>query len=322
MMLARAAGDFYWTGRYFERAEHTARLLDYHLAHLVDTPADVLARGWQLLYAALAQPPPISPTETGDAEAFLVPDAFALAAHLIEDTENPDAIIQSWTKARDNAKQLRPWLPVRVWTCLNDGFLWLRDCDFTEYWAQGPNRLPAGVVDRLRHLSGVIEARMSRDNAWRFLELGRFVERLQLQTALLRAWSNPSNKNSQVWAGLLEVCAAYEAYCRTCSMVIQPRQALAFLIANPEVSRSLSFATRSVQILLSDIDPAGGRYPRRAPHRRALRLAGAIETNLHASAEIADTQDFLGDFAEECRTLHDLIIAEYIDYPLEQGLPS
>ncbi len=321
-MLARAAGDFYWMGRYFERAEHTARLLDHHLARLVDTPADVLAHGWQLLYAALAQPPPTSPTETGDAEAFLVPDAFALAAHLIEDTENPDSIIQSWTTARDNAKQLRPWLPVRVWTCLNDGFLWLRNCDFTEYWAQGPNRLPAGVVDRLRHLSGVIEAGMSRDNAWRFFELGRFVERLQLQTALLQAWSRPSNKKSQMWAGLLDVCAAYEAYCRECSMVIQPGRALVFLISNPEVPRSLSFATRSVQYLLSDIDPAGRRYPRRAPHRHMLRLSATIETNLQASAEGAGTQGFLGDFAEECRTLHDLIIAEYIDYPLEQGLPS
>ncbi len=321
-MLARAAGDFYWMGRYFERAEHTARLLDHHLAHLVDRPVDVLAHGWRILYAALDQPPPISPTETGNAEAFLVPDAFALAAHLIEDTENHDSIIQSWTKARENAKQLRPWLPVRVWTCLNDGFLWLQNCNFTEYWGQGPNRLPAGVVDRLRHLSGVIKARMSRDNAWRFFELGRFVERLQLQTALLQAWSCPSNKKSQIWAGLLHVCAAYEAYCRTYSMMIQPEQALAFLIANPEIPYSLSFSIRSVQFLLSGIDPAGGRHPRRAPHRHALRLAAAIETNSQASADEADTRDFLEDFAEDCRTLHDRIIAEYIHYSLEQGLPS
>ena len=124
---------------------------------------------------------------------FLVADAFALAAYLIEDPANPNAIIQSWINARDNAKQLRPWLPVRVWTCLNDGFFWLRDCDFAEYWARGPNSLPAGVIDRLRLLSGVIEARMSRDDAWRFLVLGRFVERLQSQTALLQAWSRLSD---------------------------------------------------------------------------------------------------------------------------------
>ncbi len=321
-MLARAAADFYWMGRYFERAEHTARLLDYHLARLVDTPVDVLAHGWQVLYAALGQPPPVSPTVTDDAEAFLVADAFALAAHLIEDPANPDAIIQSWTNARDNAKQLRPWLPVRAWTCLNDGFFWLRDCDFAEYWARGPNRLPAGVIDRLRLLSGIIEARMSRDDAWRFLVLGRFVERLQHQTALLQAWSRPSNGDSQMWTGLLEVCAAYEAYCRTHSMVIRPAHALAFLLSNPEIPCSLNFAIRRVQSLLSGIDPAGGRYPLRAPHRHALRLAAAIETDLQASAEHVDTRDFLAGFAEECRMLHNLIISEYVDYPLERGLPS
>lgn len=322
MMLARAAADFYWMGRYFERAEHTARLLDYHLARLVDTPADVLAHGWQALYAALGQPPPVSLTVTDDAEAFLVADAFALAAYLIEDPANPNAIIQSWVSARDNAKQLRPWLPVRVWTCLNDGFFWLRDCDFSEYWARGPNRLPAGVIERLRLLSGVIEARMSRDDAWRFLVLGRFVERLQRQTSLLQAWSRPSDGDYQMWAGLLEVCAAYEAYCRTHSMVVRPAHVRAFLLSNPEIPHSLSFSIRRVQSLLSGIDPAGARYPLRAPHRHALRLAAAIETDLQASTEHVDTWDFLADFADECREMHNLIIAEYVDYPLERGLPS
>ncbi len=321
-MLARAAGGFYWVGRYFERAEHTARLLEYHLARLVDTPAEVLVDGWHLLHEVLDQPPPVSTVESGDAEAFLVPNAYALASSLMENVNNPDSIIQSWIKARENAKQLRPWLPVRVWTCLNDGFLWLRDCDFTEYWSQGPNRLSADVVDRLRHLSGVIDARMTRDNAWRFLELGRFVERLQLQTDLLRGWSRTSDDNIRTWTGLLEVCAAYESYCRTCSMVIRPVQTLAFLISNPEVPRSLSFSTRSLLSLLSEIDPAGGRYPRGAPHRQALRLAAGIEANLHASADIEDTREFLAEFAEVCRAQHFFIISEYIDYPLAQGLPS
>ncbi len=321
-MLARAAADFYWMGRYFERGEHTARLLNYQLGRLVDTPADVLAHGWQVLYDALGYPSPVPLQDADNAEAYIIANAFALAAYLIEDTENPNAIIQSWTHARDNAKQLRPWLPVRVWTCLNDGFFWLRDCDFAEHWTQGPERLPAGVIDRFRLLSGIIESMMSRNHAWRFLELGRYVERLQLQTALLKAWSNPSNENSQMWTGLLRACAALEAYCRTYSMAIQPRHALAFLTSNPEIPHSLSFAIQRVQHLLSDIDPAGSRYPRKAPHRYSMRLAAAIEANSHASAAPEDTQNFLSAFGEDCHKLHHLIFAEYIDYSLEQGLPS
>ena len=48
---------------------------------------------------------------------------------------------------------------------------------------------------------------MSRDDAWRFLVLGRFVERLQCQTALLQAWSRLSDGSFQMWTGLLgRVC--------------------------------------------------------------------------------------------------------------------
>ena len=105
-------------------------------------------------------------------------------------------------------------------------------------------------------------------------------------------------------------------------MVIQPIHARTFLLSNPEIPYSLSFAIRRVQTLLSGIDPAGGRYPLRAPHRHALHLAAAIETDLLAPTKDAETGDFLAEFAQECRVLHNIIIAEYVDYPLERGLPS
>ena len=57
-MLARAAADFYWMGRYIERTEQTARLLEYQLTRLVDTPADRPALGWRVLYRTFGHPTP------------------------------------------------------------------------------------------------------------------------------------------------------------------------------------------------------------------------------------------------------------------------
>ena len=57
-MLARVAADFYWLGRYVERVEQTARLLEYQLTRLVDRPADELAVGWGAIYRTLGQAPP------------------------------------------------------------------------------------------------------------------------------------------------------------------------------------------------------------------------------------------------------------------------
>ena len=325
-MLARAAADFYWMGRYFERTEHTARLLRYQLTRLVDTPADELALGWRVIYRALGQSSPVTPTPSDEAEAFLIADAYTLAASLVEDTANPDSMIRCWTMARANAKQLRPWLPVRVWTCLNQGFFWIRDCDFSNAWAEGPTALVAEAIDRLRLLAGVVNARMPRDDAWRFMELGRFVERLQHQAALLDAWDrvgrSPEDAPALSWAGLLRICGAYEFYCRTHSMVIRRDPALAFLIRNPELPRSLCFAVRRIEQLLSGIDPRGARYPLGAPHRTALRLAAAVETDLGNGGDGGNGRRFFEALLGDSRALHEITMAAYVDYPVEAGLPS
>ena len=328
-MLSRAAADFYWMGRYFERAEHTARLLRYQLMRLVDTPVDELALGWRVIYRALGQSSPVTPTLTDEAEAFLIADAYTLAASLAEDTANPDSMISCWTQARENAKQLRPWLPVRVWTCLNQGFFWIRDCDFPKAWAESPAALVAEAIDRLRLLAGVVEARMSRDDAWRFLELGRFVERLQHQTALLDAWDRfgqaPAGTGtpSLSWAGLLRVCGAYEFYCRTHSMVVRRDPAMGLLVRNPELPRSLCFSVHRIEKLLSGIDPRGARYPLAAPHRMALRLAAAVETtDLRHSENASEGRSSFEGLLGDGRSLHELTVATYVDYSVEEGLPS
>ncbi len=326
-MLARAAAESYWMGRYLERAEHTARLLEYQLGRLVDTPADELALGWRVVYGALGQSAPVAPTVADEAEAFLLADAYTLAASLVEDTTNPDSMIRCWTLARDNAKQLRPWLPVQVWTCLNEGFFHLRDRDFPAAWAEGPAALAGQAINHLRLLAGVVDARMPRDDAWRFLELGRFVERLHHQAVLLDAWDEvgqqpPGEAPSLSWAGLLRVCAAHELYCRTHSMVIHRDRALTFLIRNPELPRSLCFAVRRIRRLLADIDPWGARHPLAAPHRMALRLSAAVEADPGDEAEDSGGRGVLDALMRDGRALHGICVATYFDYPVEAGLPS
>ncbi len=37
-MLSRIAESLFWVGRYMERAEDTARILDVHVHHLLEDP--------------------------------------------------------------------------------------------------------------------------------------------------------------------------------------------------------------------------------------------------------------------------------------------
>ncbi len=325
-MLARAAADFYWMGRYLERTEQTARLLEYQLKRLVDTPADEVALGWRVLYEAFGHSQPAVPADAGEAEVFLIADAYTLAGMFVEDETNPESMISCWSLARENAKQLRPWLPVRVWTCLNQGFMWIRDCDFSAAWARDPAALALEAIDRLRLLAGVVDAMMSRDDAWRFLELGRFVERLQHQTVLLDAWvrlGHPGKGPRLSWSDLLRVSRAYELYRRRRSILVRRESALGFLVRNPEVPRSLRFAVHRIEALLAGIDPKGARYPLAAPHRMAIRLGATVEMDL--GGDEGESIDDNGSFAallQDARKLHDLVMATYVHYPVERGLPT
>lgn len=326
-MLARAAADFYWMGRYVERTEQTARLLDYQLTRLVDTPADELARGWQILYDVFGLAPPTVATDAGEAEAFLIADAYTLAGALVEDETRPASMVSCWGRARENATQLRPWLPVHVWTSLNRGYLWLRDTEFAAAWAVGPAVLVRDARDRLRLFAGVVDATMSRDDAWRFLQLGRFVERLQQQAVLLDAWERfghfAGTGPSAWWSELLRICDAYEFYCRSRSMAVRREGALAFLVRHPELPRSLRFAVRRIGDLLAGIDPEGARYPLAPPHRAALHLAATVEMNARGDEGDGDgAGDTFGALLSESLTLHELTMAAYVDYAVDEGLPS
>ena len=325
-MLARAAADFYWMGRYVERTEQTARLLHYQLTRLVDTPAEELARGWSILYNIFGLAPPTVATDADEAEAFLIADAYTLAGALVEDETRPASMVSCWGQARDNATQLRPWLPVHVWTSLNRGFLWLRDSEFAAAWAVGPAALVHGARDRLRLFAGVVDATMPRDDAWRFLQLGCYVERLQQQAVLLRAWDRfghlPGGGPSAWWAELLRICEAYDLYCRNRSMVVRRGSALAFLVRNPELPRSLRFAVHQIGELLAGIDPQGARYPLASPHRMALHLAASVEMSPRGGDRGEDVGDTFGALLADSLSLHEVTMAAYVDYPVEEGLPS
>ncbi len=334
-MLARVAADFYWMGRYIERTEHTASVLRHQLTGLVDTPADEVALGWRVLYRALGQSTPEAPADVDEAEAFLIADAYTLAGKLVEDETNPDSLVSCWKMARENAMQLRPQLPLHVWTTLNRGFLWIRDCEFPTAWKESPAALVSEGIDRLRLLDGVVHATMPRDNAWRFLELGRFVERFQHQTVLLDIWdrfgrTTEEDDPSLSWADLLRVCGAFELYCRRHTMAVRRSAVLNFLVRDPEVPRSLRFAIHRIDEMLLGIDPLGSRFPLGRPQGTALHLAAAVEADVGPHEYAVDGQEqgqgFRGGLfprlARDGRALHDVIMATYVDYPVAEGLPS
>lgn len=325
-MLARVAANFYWLGRHLERTRHTLRLVRYPLDRLVDRTASEIAIAWEVVHRTLGQALPELPESQDEAEAYLLMDAYTLAGSLIEEASNPDSILSCWTSARENARQVRSHLPLAVWTCLNQGYLWIRETDLPAAWAAGPSGVVGEATDRQRLLSGAMDALMYRDDGWRFMELGRFVERVQHQAAFLAAWvdlaQRPRGSARLPWADLLRICGAYEVYGRRYSMEVRQEEVLAFLVQDPGLPRSLRFAVNRIEEMLAGIDPAGARYPLAPAHRTSLRLAASLEVETLDGARGGSPLRFFHAIGSESRRLHDVTAASYLDHTQVEGLET
>ena len=107
-MLSRIAESLYWVGRYAERAEDIARILDVHLHHILEDPwvdEDVACRTLLGIMGIPSPPGPLDAARVIDILAFNPSDTCS--------------IVGSLTAARDNARGARDAISSEMWECMN-----------------------------------------------------------------------------------------------------------------------------------------------------------------------------------------------------------
>ena len=327
-MLSRSALGLYWLGRYLERAQHACRLIADQFETMKDRPVDEIDKSWRRLYGGLRRVPAGGELSSnlGD-EGFMLVDAFTLADDLTFDAENPDSIRSSLANARENARQVRNVVDEDLWSCLNLAFFELRDLGITDIWQDRPGDFYRRTEDAVRTFFGIADSNMYRDEGWHFLQLGRFVERAQLLSALLEAQlavypaggpdAGPAGDQAvdpaadPDWLSLLRICAARDAYGRLHSLHYDPAAVVDFLVADPLASRSIRYALAQVSAALDAV--SAGRPLIAEAGRRAGRLAAEIDYDW-PNRDPADEEAIratLRGIGEACRRLHDDIDAAY-----------
>ena len=97
-MLSRIAESLFWIGRYVERADDTARLLDVHVQILLEDPWAEEDLACRSLLSVMDRPAPPAQIEVGREYVLdmLAYDRFA-----------PSSIAGSLVSARENARRAR-----------------------------------------------------------------------------------------------------------------------------------------------------------------------------------------------------------------------
>jgi uncharacterized alpha-E superfamily protein len=181
-MLSRTADHLFWLGRYLERAETIARMLEaeQQLA-MLPRPAELAERSRRATLMALGAQEFYDTRAPGSAEDVLDFLAF--------DREYSGSIVSCISRARENARAVRGTIASEVWETINATWLEMRAFERRK-GTERSRSLFEFIRQRSHMIRGVHVVAMLRDEAYHFLRIGSFLERADGTLRLLDARSS------------------------------------------------------------------------------------------------------------------------------------
>ena len=204
-MLSRVADSLYWMSRYFERADHCARVLEANYNLMLNPSKVSTEERWHRIMASLG----IAATAVGiDPQMAMV--------KLTSDPEDESSIVSCIAESRENAGQVREQISSEMWERLNRLYHYVTRANSRLETDSDPLRLVAAVREGSYEFRGVTAATMSHGEGWQFIQVGRSLERASATALLLEAynedlWTEPGGVDSNEyleWMGLLRSATA------------------------------------------------------------------------------------------------------------------
>lgn len=306
-MLSRIAENLYWLGRYLERAENTARLLDVNYYAVAEAPVEGIAPPWWGRILRALECEDIEPAE-GPVVGWL---AF--------DPANPSSIRNCLWRVRENARTTRFYLSLEIWEEINAVY---NACYFgTEtVMAQGTLHEYCAEVRKASHqVMGIAEVTLPRDLGFYFMRLGRYLERSDNMLRILQAYmeggelaKEPEMQN-HLGRSLLRSVGALEAYRKVHHTTLDFPRIGDFLLLEPDFPRSVRFSVdgfkRAAEAVRRHSEGVGKEAIRKAGH-----LSSTLEYLENASQVFKKRDPDLEELLEELAGIHSELSRAYFGW--------
>ncbi len=299
LLPSRAADNLFWVGRYVERAEATLRLIRAMINRIADADeaaAPVIAGIVALLEAWNAVP----------GESGAAPAAFAARAALGRE-DLAGSLPPLSRAARSAASAIRDRFSPDAWRAINDLATMI-----AMPLVIGPAE--SAMIERVEaalriisSLSGLAQENMTQLAGWRFLELGRRIERAILTSRLVRCFAQGGSPEGGLDM-LLELADSQITYRQRYVMVAARAPVIDLVVLDPNNPRSVEFQLDRIEAHLSALP---GRYAagRLSP---VQQIAAAIATRLRTVDATAIDESLIIDVEQSLMKLSDAITASYL----------
>lgn len=311
MLLSRLAENIYWAGRYLERAEDTARLVKVHTELFMDLPRSVSV-GWTPLLAV---------TGTGEAYADHLhngkqlvgaTEELRVVAFLTTAEDNASSILSCLSAARQNLRSVRAMIPRSAWEQVNQTYLGTRDSAAQATPRRSRTSWATDVIRDVQTASGIFDGTMSHDQAYAFLQIGRFLERADMTTRVLDVQAqvllDETGEGSRAyadvtWMAVLKSVSAMQMFRRVARAGVSGSRALNFLLTDVQFPRSVAHSLAELNRRLFELPRSELAIEATSAARGRVSQAD-LDVHLKAMAP-AELHDFMDHLQTDIGLIHD-----------------
>ncbi|WP_298964533.1 circularly permuted type 2 ATP-grasp protein [uncultured Roseibium sp.] len=250
---SRAADNLFWLGRYVERAEGAVRLLRAYHARLM---------------------------ETADPDAPLVSQTADYLKKIGVASEDPvpDALIAMLQSAVSSAGKVRDRFSVDGWLALNDLSQTANGAKRAMRHNSDIPRAMGLLLRKITGFSGLVHENMYRFTGWRFLSIGRALERAHRMTDLLSVFTEPDAPEGSLEL-LLEVGDSAMSMSRRYAVSLSKATVLDLLAMDGKNPRAVLYQLTDIKDHIDDL-------PGETEHGHLSDLARSV-LQIHTSLAIA-----------------------------------
>lgn len=319
---SRVADNLFWLGRHMERAEATTRLVRSLLMRLADDSVGAapelpaLVRGLEVTHELI--PGTLGTTGVRGGRRLDVRLAELLLA-----AEPPHTLRATVTSAHRAGSVVRDRLSGDLWRVIREIQSLLDDT--------GRRRAPvlSDTLELLSHLvllfsafSGLSFENLTHGPGFRFLDMGRRIERMHQVARLLRTLLVPAGaEDGRTLEALLEIADSIITYRTRYLGAIEPAPVLDLLLTDEINPRSIAFQLAALEAHVANL-PATGRSSRPSEEARTvLRMLTTIRlADVHAlvardaTGERKDLASLLADVEAAAPSFGDSLTRHYLTH--------
>jgi len=273
---SRVADNLFWLGRSVERAEGAARLLRTTLAALSNEWDDTAEE--QPLLRALAEQGQIEPDYVVSGLQEQLPDIREVLPQAVFDTRLPRSLRSTVNEVVRLASTVRDRLAVDMWRTVRR----VDDvCRRPELGRVPDTTEVLGLLDEvigeLLSFAGLVSESMTRTQGWRFLDLGRRIERAWQTSMLLRSTlCEPMKFEFSILESVLQTADSIMTYRSRYLASLQLPTVLDLLLTDETNPRSIGFQVAAIADHVDQLPRGEGQAVRSPEQRMALALVNAV----------------------------------------------